>query len=256
MHMRLAFAVAAHLETQILLVDEVLAVGDAAFQRKCLGKMGSVAQSGRTVLFVSHQLEAVQRLCSRCLLLENGRIVRDGSSTSVVGAYLSSIASRARPNAFIDLAEAERIGTGEARFTRVQYAGDRADIGFQPYTGGPLDVWMEIESDSARSVGSLAVTIYNQLGTKLVNADTLEVGREVSLKAGVNRLRLRIRELHLNPGVYRLGLWLAQPMANQAVRAAHDFIEWAFEIEVLAREAQGPGFTSEGAVACDFELSD
>jgi lipopolysaccharide transport system ATP-binding protein len=256
MHMRLAFAVAAHLETQILLVDEVLAVGDAAFQRKCIGKMDAAAQSGRTVLFVSHQLEAVQRLCSRCLLLENGRIVQDGTSAAVVGAYLSSISARARPNSFIDLADVERIGTGEARFARVQYGSDRADIGFQPYTGGPLDVWLVIESDAARSVGSLAVTIYNQLGTKLVNADTLDVGREVRLSAGINRLRLRIRQLHLNPGVYRLGLWLAHPMASQSVRSAHDFIEWAFDIEVLGVDSPARGLSSEGAVACDFDVAE
>jgi lipopolysaccharide transport system ATP-binding protein len=256
MHMRLAFAVAAHLETQVLLVDEVLAVGDAAFQRRCIGKMGAVAQSGRTVLFISHQLEAVQRLCSRCLLLDNGEIVRDGTSASVVGAYLSSISTRARPESFIDLTAVERIGTGEARFTQVQYGSDRADLGGPPYTGGPLDVWLVIESNAARSVGSLAVTISNQLGTRLVNADTLEVGREVRLHAGQNRVRLRIKQLHLNPGVYRLGLWLAQPMANHSVSAAYDFIEWAFEIEVVGLHTPGPGFSSEGVVACDFEVEE
>jgi lipopolysaccharide transport system ATP-binding protein len=255
MHMRLAFAVAAHLETQVLLVDEVLAVGDAAFQRKCIGKMGAVAQSGRTVLFISHQLEAVQRLCSRCLLLEEGRIARDGPSTPVVAEYLSRISTRARPNSFIDLTAVERIGTGEARFAQVQYGSDRSDLGFEPYTDGPLDVWLVIESDTARTVGSLAVTIYN-LGTKLVNADTLEVGREIRLKAGTNRLRLRIRQLHLNPGVYRLGLWLAHPLANQSVNAAYDFIEWAFEIEVTGADAAGPAFTSEGVVACSFEVEE
>ena len=255
MFMRLAFAVAAHLETQILLVDEVLAVGDAAFQRKCIGKMDAVAQTGRTVLFVSHQLEAVQRLCTRCLLLENGRIVQDGPSATVVSAYLSSISTRARPNAFIDLTDVERIGTGEARFTRVQYGSDRADIGFQPYTGGALDVWLVIDSDGARSVGSLAVTIYNQLGTKLVNADTLDIGHELRLTPGANQVRLRITQLHLNPGLYRLGLWLAHPMASHEVRSAHDFIEWAFDIEVVGVDTPGGGVSSEGAVACEFEVA-
>jgi len=256
MRMRLAFAVAAHLDTHVLLVDEVLAVGDAAFQRKCIGKMGAVAQSGRTVLFVSHQLEAVQRLCSRCLLLENGGLALDGPSAAVIGAYLSSISARARPNCFIDLSLAERVGTGQARFTQVQYGSDRSEIGFQPYTNGPLEVWLVIHSDAARNVGSLAVTIYNQLGTKLVNADTHEVGASVTLKAGENRLRLRIGRLSLNPGMYRLGLWLADPMGSRAVRTAYDFIEWAFDIDVVGYGAMGPGFTSEGAVACDFTIDE
>jgi lipopolysaccharide transport system ATP-binding protein len=90
MHARLAFAVAAHLEPEILLVDEVLAVGDARFQRKCLNKMDGVAQQGRTVLFVSHNMPAVTRLCPRTILLDEGRVLRDGLSHEVAGAYLGS----------------------------------------------------------------------------------------------------------------------------------------------------------------------
>ena len=90
MQVRLAFSVAAHLEPEILLVDEVLAVGDAEFQKKCLGKMGDVAQGGRTVLFVSHNLEAVKRLCSRSILLDEGHKINEGSSEEVIRSYLST----------------------------------------------------------------------------------------------------------------------------------------------------------------------
>lgn len=90
MYVRLAFAVAAHLEPEILLVDEVLAVGDAAFQRQCLGKMQDVSRSGRTVIFVSHNMPAITRLCSRAVLLSAGRIVDDGPADIVVARYLSS----------------------------------------------------------------------------------------------------------------------------------------------------------------------
>src|SRR5436305_14861429 len=89
MYMRLAFAVAAHLEPEILMVDEVLAVGDLAFQRKCLGKMREVAKSGRTVLFVSHNINAVEELCQSALLLEHGRVVRlDNDVRSVLKQHL------------------------------------------------------------------------------------------------------------------------------------------------------------------------
>jgi lipopolysaccharide transport system ATP-binding protein len=88
MYLRLAFAVAAHLEPEILLVDEVLAVGDAAFQKRCLGKMSEVTRSGRTVLFVSHNLEAVQRLCERGLWFHQGALVEDGPIDDVVRHYL------------------------------------------------------------------------------------------------------------------------------------------------------------------------
>jgi lipopolysaccharide transport system ATP-binding protein len=90
MYLRLAFAVAAHLEPQILVVDEVLAVGDASFQQKCLNKMEDVGKEGRTVLFVSHNMQAVTRLCRRVLLVEGGRIRLDGAAHEVVGAYLNS----------------------------------------------------------------------------------------------------------------------------------------------------------------------
>ncbi|MBL8189944.1 MAG: ABC transporter ATP-binding protein, partial [Acidobacteria bacterium] len=88
MYMRLAFAVAAHLEPEILIVDEVLSVGDAQFQKKCLGKMGEVAQSGRTVIFVSHNMAAVERLCSKVLVLENGRLIGNGQPRAMISNYL------------------------------------------------------------------------------------------------------------------------------------------------------------------------
>src|SRR5918911_3089168 len=94
MQVRLAFAVAAHLEPEILLVDEVLAVGDAAFQRKCLGRMGDVAEEGRTVIFVSHNLAAVRGLCTRALLLDHGRLVFDGETDGAIAHYLGRAGHR------------------------------------------------------------------------------------------------------------------------------------------------------------------
>src|SRR5262249_49785887 len=87
MYMRLAFAVAAHLEPEILIVDEVLAVGDAEFQKKCIGKMGDISKQGRTILFVSHNLIAMQSLCSRVIYLEKGHIIKEGEPNSVISLY-------------------------------------------------------------------------------------------------------------------------------------------------------------------------
>ena len=255
MYMRLAFAVAAHLEAEILVVDEVLAVGDVAFQRKCMGKIGDVAHAGKTVLFVSHNLEAIQRLCTRCVLLERGQLVDEGTSTAVVARYLSGISAKARPNEWIELADVGRLGTGASRFRAIQYTSERQALGFQPYTGGPLEITLAIVSDAPRSVGSLAVTIYNQLGTKLVNADTRTLGQALELRAGETHVRLRIDRLYLNPGVYRLGLWLADPISGRFSGGAYDFIESAFEIEVFSLESEGIGFTSEAAVACEFTVA-
>ena len=94
MQVRLAFAVAAHLEPEILLIDEVLAVGDIAFQRKCLGKMNEVAYQGRTVIFVSHQMEMIASLCQRCILLQDGMLIKDGSPRDVINAYTAQTMKR------------------------------------------------------------------------------------------------------------------------------------------------------------------
>jgi uncharacterized protein YlzI (FlbEa/FlbD family) len=93
MYVRLAFAVAAHLEPEILIVDEVLAVGDVEFQRKCMGKMGQVSREGRTILFVSHNIEAIRKLCTRGILLQNGKVLMDDSIENVVSRYASSDSS-------------------------------------------------------------------------------------------------------------------------------------------------------------------
>src|SRR5687767_11085985 len=106
MYVRLAFAVAGHLEPEILVVDEVLAVGDAAFQKKCLGKMRDVASMGRTVIFVSHNLPAITRLCERVILLDEGKVLHDGTSYQVVRTYLNSGLGTSAARAWSDLAKA------------------------------------------------------------------------------------------------------------------------------------------------------
>ena len=112
MYVRLAFAVAAHFEPEILLLDEVLAVGDAAFQRKCLGKMGSVAQAGRTVLFVSHNLAAVRNLCSRTLLLDSGAMEKIGPTEEVISYYLSKTAVELTSTVVLPPCSPDEAGTG------------------------------------------------------------------------------------------------------------------------------------------------
>ena len=123
MYVRLAFAVAAHLNPEILIVDEVLAVGDAAFQKKCLGKMQQSAQSGRTVLFVSHSMASVRALCSRALLLDKGQIVCDGDVETVVKAYLAQ--GGASAEAFVTWEAGS--GSPDAHFTRAWVENDAGE---------------------------------------------------------------------------------------------------------------------------------
>jgi lipopolysaccharide transport system ATP-binding protein len=255
MYLRLAFAVAAHLEPEILLVDEVLAVGDAAFQKRCLGKMNDVAREGRTVIFVSHNIEAIRRLCSHAVMLESGRIAAFGETADVVAQYLSRDYQRPAPDTRIDLSAVARIGTGAARFLSISYGSGSPRVQGKPYANGPLEFVLEIESDAARQVRSLAVFLNEPYGTKVLNADTLHVHRSISLRPGVNVVKLRIHALHLTPGVYRLGLWLADPVQAQSVSGAYDYVESAFEIEVVSVET-APSAGTGALVTCDFDVEE
>jgi len=142
MYVRLAFAVAAHLETEILIVDEVLAVGDATFQKKCLNKMEDVGQHGRTVLFVSHNLSTVTRLCKRAVLLDAGRVVRDGPSHEVTRFYLHSDLGTTAAREWRDLATAPGNSYVRLRAVRVVQDGEVTD---HPDIRRPVIVEMEFD---------------------------------------------------------------------------------------------------------------
>jgi ABC-type polysaccharide/polyol phosphate transport system ATPase subunit len=251
MYVRLAFAVAAHLEPEILLVDEVLAVGDAEFQKKCLGKMDTVAHEGRTILFVSHNMNAIQRLCARSVLMKEGRVANMGKTVDIIPAYLSSDSFATKPCTWIDLARVSRGGTQEAHFSRFQYTSGNHQVAFQPYPNGPLDVQLAVESDGPRTVSSIAVTLYDSYGTKLVNADTIALGQNIKLHHGTNMIKLRINQLFLNPGHYVVGLWM-----STAAGDVFDHIPSATRLEVveLVDESLGSRPRADGLVTCTFDL--
>ena len=254
MQVRLAFAVAAHLEPEVLIVDEVLAVGDAQFQSRCLGKIREVSRSeGRTVLFVSHSMNAIQRLCHRCLLLERGRVSLIGSTEDVVARYLRDASESHAPEAAIDLSQLARTGTGMGRFVEARFSSLNPAAASLPFPDGPLEVELVVAASAPQTVGSLAVTLYDQYQTKLVNADTITLGRSLRLRPGRNHFRLRIEQLHLNPGMYVVGLWLADQ-----VGVVLDHVESAFPLEVVTLESRQLGASpeQEGAVTCRLVLLD
>jgi lipopolysaccharide transport system ATP-binding protein len=195
MYVRLAFAVAAHLEPEILLVDEVLAVGDATFQKKCLGKMGEVSRGGRTVLLVSHNMAAVQQVTSRCLLLENGKLTRDAETPEVVAAYLAGGHQEAA---------AEDLSTDHPDFHihSVRFDDARAQPGFNQ----PLHFELSLSLGHDFETIGFGLGIYNSLGARLLTSrcvvDVLEEG-----KTG---LSICIADHHLPPGQYALALGIAR----------------------------------------------
>ncbi len=166
MQVRLAFAVAAHLEPEILIIDEVLAVGDVAFQKKCLGKMENVAHAGRTVLFVSHNMSAIQTLCPRAILLQQGNIVLDGPSEEVVRDYLAGLSSGAK-EAFAD--NPERSGSGEIRFTDARVLDALNQPTQYLVAGQPASFEFDYENRIQARQAHVAMTIYNHFGTAVTN---------------------------------------------------------------------------------------
>ncbi|PYU09259.1 MAG: ABC transporter ATP-binding protein [Acidobacteria bacterium] len=204
MYVRLAFAVAAHLEPEILLVDEVLAVGDINFQKKCLGRMGDVARAGRTVVLVSHQLNQIRRLCQRVLWIDDGRVRQDGPTHEVVSAYESAM-SRSLSAAAGDSHNAQHRGSSKASFISWEIAEPRSD---NPY------VLREIAPTAVKFVLRLAEPIHNgHHGVALFTADRQIVwgwaADGLELEAGDIELTSTFPMLPLRPGPYQwqVSIW-------------------------------------------------
>ncbi|HEU5459984.1 MAG TPA: ABC transporter ATP-binding protein [Pyrinomonadaceae bacterium] len=207
MYVRLAFAVAAHLEPEILVVDEVLSVGDASFQKKSLARMGKAASGGRSVLFVSHNLAAINSLCSRCLLMDQGALVLSGSPGEVTSEYQARVHEKAQNGGSLD--EVERYGSGKARFTAVKIQS----CGTPNYveTGGDLEIELEISSRANIEDANVAAIIYDVSGVRLLDVNTALKGTFLSLQRGEQaRVKFRLRDLLLKPGTYMLGVWLGR----------------------------------------------
>jgi lipopolysaccharide transport system ATP-binding protein len=204
MSVRLGFAVAAHLEPEILIVDEVLAVGDAEFQKKCLGKMGEVARGGRTVLFVSHNMAAVQALCSRGILLTEGAVGFAGSAEQAVAKYVELFSSSSM---FVDLKTvSDRQGKGPIRLERFRVLDERGEVidACQPGKGVTLELHYASEAPLAGRRVALGVVFMRQPGEGLFVCNTEAAGLDTGTLPETGVFRCRIDRLPLSPGRYPL----------------------------------------------------
>jgi lipopolysaccharide transport system ATP-binding protein len=205
MQVRLAFAVAAHQEPDILLVDEVLAVGDAAFQRKSLGKMSGVAREGRTVLFVSHNMAAIQNLCTRGIVLRQGRIVFDGPTDKAIKEYLGFLDSSA-PWAFQD--NPDRRGHGEIRFSEATVTDGEGRPAQALIAGQAAIFSFSYENPRGIKRAAWGIDLYNQNGVLVADLGSQYVGFDADLnQRGV--LRCHVPSLPLPLGNYRIFVWIA-----------------------------------------------
>lgn len=225
MYVRLAFAVAAHLQTDVLLVDEVLAVGDAAFQKKCLGKLDDAAGGGRTVLFVSHDMAAVEHLCSRAILIGDGRIEMDGGPREVVGRYLSDAGSRSPVVRFGP--ETPRHGSGDCVIDEVRLSGgEEADLRVR--TGGRLEVTVSFRSVGYSGSVVAGLLLKDDRDRFLCDVRSVHSGTRFEVADGGSyEIRAMLPSLALYPGEYGLGVWVARPTTED-----FDYIPDACRFEV------------------------
>lgn len=228
MYVRLAFAVAAHLEPEILLVDEVLAVGDAQFRRKCLGKMGAVASEGRTVLFVSHNLAAINRLCNRCILLDRGQIQLVGNTEPVISRYLSQGE---------DASGLSQPEAGDKNIAVIHKVGILDDGGrFSADVGADKDFyfWIEYTIYQKLEMAQIAVAVLSIDGNVVfvtANIDTIE-NEDYTLHPGPYRARIRVPGNFLNVGAYSVNVRIFGQTSGQARRSlASAFHALTFRVE-------------------------
>jgi len=246
MYVRLAFAVAAHLRSEILIVDEVLAVGDQEFQRKCLGKMRDVATGGRTVLLVSHNMAAVTSLCTRAIVLEAGRLVYAGDAEAGVARYANN------EGAILvgDLRQRrDRSGNGEARSVSLSLKDVRGRIVRAVPPHEPFEIVVEYEATRALSNLTVSIDIEQLDGTRIATLYSGFRNESFAVPAGCGSLSCRIAGLPLRPETYSLNVFLG---VNHAIC---DFVERAMSFDVAPADVFGTGRLPErnqGPLLTDF----
>lgn len=224
MYVRLAFAVAAHLEPEILLVDEVLAVGDAEFQKKCLAKMHQVSRSGRTILFVSHNLAALRHVCSRALLIEQGRLVEDGEINGVLDRYLTTCSEPTALNQPIE----------SANFT-LDSVTIRSTRGAVIKTFDPVEITVQVTAKTDILDPGVFVGLISANGHRIAGLDFKDFLTVPPIPTGESReLGFRVDALPFLPGRYQIELHL-KDMASYKI----DVIAELFPFEIVETPIYG-----------------
>jgi lipopolysaccharide transport system ATP-binding protein len=205
MYVRLAFAIAAHLTPEILLVDEVLAVGDIEFQRRCLGRMNEVARSGRTVVFVSHNLESIERLCTSAVLMRNGAVARSGPASEVIADYVSHRTSESAS----DLRNfPDREGTGRARIVGLDLLNKDGQVIDVAEFGLPFGIRIRYDAHERVPEPYFGFAILDESNERVFLTNTQEGGIVLDSIEGAGHVDCTLEQSNLLPGVYFLEAWI------------------------------------------------
>lgn len=246
MYLRLAFAVAAHLRPEILLVDEVLAVGDLAFQERCLGKMQDAATNhGRTVLFVSHNLAAVRRLCGRCMLIEGGRLVLDGPTDEVLRRYVEGSLQKVRAGELDSFRARRGAPAGALRIERLEVLGGRPGAEGLPVFSSGEDVGLRLAIRAASGVrgATVAIRIVRSGGELATVVNSMDRAFALDCAPPGATLRCSLRGIPLTPGTYQLDVSLFQV---GGLSEAYDALQGVPSFAVSDVPATGGQFPERG----------
>ncbi len=234
MYVRLAFAVAAHLQTEVLVVDEVLTVGDSEFQKKCIGKMGNIATGGRTIIFVSHNMALVEGLCPNSIAINHGSIVQAGASKQVIESYLSMTSKSATTTPLKE--RQDRVGSGETRFTDIRLFNGYGQPTAQVRMGEPLVIEADYEVLQAVREPIFGFLVVDQMGKTVLRAYSRESFRGPTPRiTRSGTVRCRFESLPLMYDTYSIHLWLGR------IRYPVDYVEWAISFDVLQYDVYHSG---------------
>ncbi len=254
MYVRLAFAVAAHLEPEILLVDEVLAVGDAAFQKKCLGKMGDVAREGRTVLFVSHNMTAVATLTQRCIELSRGVLVKSGPTEQVIQHYLTGVSDQFGRDGCSDLTQADRPlekvnpQTARAFFVRAYCLGADGKPRGVFTEGESLTIQTQFQVRKPVETMTIEAPIHTAMDTRVFVM--LSEVMHVSLQPGLYQMSIDLKPNYLRPGEYYVGLTIRAPYLQDGIERA---LQFTVEPSAEAQDNVGWSYPKLGFVRFPYQ---
>ncbi len=246
MRVRLGFAVAAHLEPEILLIDEVLAVGDFKFQEKCIGKMQEVSEAGRTIIFVSHQMPAVRRFCTRCVLLKNGSVVMNGNTDEVVTNYLSDD----NTDQIYKLSKTPPLGELSLfDYGVLNKQGERVnDINFLEQ----FDLFFDLAAPGLQAESAFVVRFYNAEGIRVASVGNRPYGFSWIKYKERFRLIIKINQNILSPGDYILDLEIGPPLMPRHVK--YEKLKGVTINEKIILKGSQPYTSAHGTSFLDAEI--
>jgi lipopolysaccharide transport system ATP-binding protein len=245
MYVRLAFAVAAHLEPEILIVDEVLAVGDAEFQKKCMGKMKDVSGHGRTVIFVSHNMPSIRALCTSVALMEKGRLTRIGEPASIISQYLNSDVALQNTGDGLIHDSIPKFSNGETKFRKLQTLNRKMQFVNEFYFKEKITLKIGLQVNKHLENVTLNVFVVNSYGETILMAQDNDRYLPSVLEAGMHEISIGLEEF-LMPGDYSIGLLIAHFHTGSTIEYIESFGNFKVHKQTENGEMEYPWATIHG----------